>query len=1188
MKKQLRFYLGMILFFLTCQLAFAGSGLFFNVTATGESATIKISLCLNGRGPLSCQNYTVQALDLSILTTIPNHNYPSAGIKIDTPGYTVADIGVQCTPISNGYCIFAVNSVTPKLITLTKTGLTVPGAPRNVQTQIGNGEVTVSWTPPLSNGGSPITGYTVTSSPPGSTPNVCTNISSTSCVFTGLTNGTPYVFTVVATNSQGTGASSSPTPPVSPASPPGAPTGVTAAIGNGQATISWTAPLNNGGSPITGYIVSVASPLSPTPPPPINCSTTHCIFTGLTNGTTYTFTVVAKNIVGSGPDSAPSNPVTPAFPPDAPTGVNATMGNGQVTLSWTAPVFDGGSPITSYTVTPNPSGSPSPDTTCNTGGTATSCTFAGLTNGTPYTFTVVANNAVGSGAASSSSSPVTPATVPNPPTNVNGTRGNAQVILTWTAPVDDGGSPVTSYTVTSNGVPASSGSCTNVGTTGCTFTGLTNGTPYTFTVVATNIVGNSVPSDPSGSLTPATTPGAPTAVNATAGNAQAVLTWTAPASNGGLPIVYTATSTPAVATPAACNGIGATGCTFTGLSNGTAYTFKVFATNAVGSGPDSAASNSVTPASVPDAPTAVTGMPGNTQATISWAAPLSDGGTPITGYSVTSSPVVSPPAACTGTLNLSCVFTGLTNETNYTFTVTATNSIGAGPGAATGAVTPTPPLYVTSFLPRVDFSTNGGGSWTQRLLPSSNILQSSYFDSNTHTWYGASTLGSILTSTDDGVNWTLHATGFPSQAASIFVSGNTWYALGSNNELRSSTDGGVTWNVLPALPAASSPKSIFISGTTIFLGQRVNGLGSLISYSTDGGATWTSNILSSSAANGVTSLVADGNTLYMSTGSGFVWSSTNKGASWTQLPTAPDSGSTNGVFSSGDRLYAATQAGTLKLSTDVGTSWSQLYGGDSLLSVFVGATALYAGTQANVEYSLNGGTNWTATTASPDGSTVLSVLTNGTTLYAGTANGNVEYSIDNGANWTATTTQPDSSGVNSLFIGGTTIYAGTANGNVEILPAGSVLWSPTSFQPDGSAVNSIFFYQNTWYAGTANGNVEISNDGGSTAWTATAAQPDGSAVNSVYATGTTIYAGTQNGNVEVSTTGGASWTPTTQPGGGAVKSVILSDSKLYVGMADGSVKFSMDGGVTWQATNAKPNGANPVNNVFMSNFIMKG
>ncbi len=91
-------------------------------------------------------------------------------------------------------------------------------------------------------------------------------------------------------------------------SPPGAPTGVTAIRGNAQAGVSWAAPTDDGGSPITGYTVT-ASPGGQTAT--VDGATTTAVVTGLTNGTSYTFTVRATNAAGTGPASTPSNAVTP-------------------------------------------------------------------------------------------------------------------------------------------------------------------------------------------------------------------------------------------------------------------------------------------------------------------------------------------------------------------------------------------------------------------------------------------------------------------------------------------------------------------------------------------------------------------------------------------------------------------------------------------------------------------------------------------------------------------------------------------------------------------------------------------------------------------------------------------------------------------------------------------------------------
>ncbi|MHB1960972.1 MAG: beta strand repeat-containing protein [Acidimicrobiales bacterium] len=377
------------------------------------------------------------------------------------------------------------------------------------------------------------------------------------------------------------------------ATAPGAPTIGTATAGNGQATVTWTAPSNDGGSPITGYTVT-SSPGAITAT--ASGSATSATVTGLTNGTSYTFTVTATNAVGTGPASAASNAVTPTAAsgvPGAPTIGTATAGVGQATVTWTAPSNDGGSPITGYTVTSSPGA-----ITATASGSATSATVTGLTNGTSYTFTVTATNAVGTGPASAASNAVTPTAasgVPGAPTIGTATAGVGQATVTWTAPSNDGGSPITGYTVTSS--PGAITATASGSATSATVTGLTNGTSYTFTVTATNAVGTGPASAASNAVTPTAAsgvPGAPTIGTATAGVGQATVTWTAPSNDGGSPITgYTVTSSPGAITATASGS--ATSATVSGLTNGTSYTFTVTATNAVGTGPASAASNAVTP-----------------------------------------------------------------------------------------------------------------------------------------------------------------------------------------------------------------------------------------------------------------------------------------------------------------------------------------------------------------------------------------------------------------------------------------------------------------------------------------------------------------------------------------------------------------------------------------------------------------
>ena len=281
----------------------------------------------------------------------------------------------------------------------------MPDAPTGVSAVPGNGSATVSWSAPGNNGGSAITGYTVTSNPDGRT---CTTTSTLTCTVTSLTNATPYSFTVIATNAIGDSLPSSPSSSVTPtASKPGPPTGVGAVPGNHQATVSWTAPASNGGSPITGYTVT-SNPDSQT------CTTTSlltCTVSLLTNGTPYSFTVIATNAIGDSLPSSASTLVTPtAAPtvPGAPTNTSAAGGNASATVTWTIPVSDGGGAIIDYTVKATPGNF----TAVVSGPAATSATVNGLINGTSYTFTVRARNTAGYSVDSAASNAVIPSTTP--------------------------------------------------------------------------------------------------------------------------------------------------------------------------------------------------------------------------------------------------------------------------------------------------------------------------------------------------------------------------------------------------------------------------------------------------------------------------------------------------------------------------------------------------------------------------------------------------------------------------------------------------------------------------------------------------------------------------------------------------------------------------------------------------------
>ena len=173
---------------------------------------------------------------------------------------------------------------------------------------------------------------------------------------------------------------------------------------------------------------------------------------------------------------------------------------------------------------------------------------------------------------------------------VTAAPGDQKVDVSFTE-APNGGIPVTQYAVTAS--PGGQSCTTRVGVTpnprSCTFSGLTNGQEYSFSVVATNAIGDGPAA--TANATPRTVPGAPQAASATPGNTDASVVWSPPASDGSAAITnYTVTGAPGGAT---CTTSG-TSCTVPGLTNGQAYTFTVVATNAAGDGPPSTATAPVT------------------------------------------------------------------------------------------------------------------------------------------------------------------------------------------------------------------------------------------------------------------------------------------------------------------------------------------------------------------------------------------------------------------------------------------------------------------------------------------------------------------------------------------------------------------------------------------------------------------
>ena len=468
-----------------------------NAEAQWESTLSQIFYDINGGTGSAAPSVATQNVAVTL---------PLVG-TFSRPGYALAGwIGGGVTTPAATYTNTTTNSVT-LIAQWTLLAPAIPSAPTAVA---GSGSANITVNP--GSGGGPADSYVITALDSSGNPldpsKSCTVYApSTSCVISGLEDGTSYKFATTATNSVGTSTSSGASTAVTPAGKPGIVTGVSATESNASAAVRFTAPATTGGAPITSYTVTASTGqtcvLTPTFPNPLVCNFSNT----LTNGTTVTFTVRANNGAYTSDTSTATIAVTPATVPGAPTGLTATSSEpGKATITFTAPTDNGGSAVTDYVVTSSPGGF-----TCVTANPSTGCEITGLTNGTAYTFTAVARNSVGNSVNSGPSAAVTPVGKPSTPTNVVASAGNASATVSFTAP-NNGGSAITRYDVEAydqNGVPITPAlTCTlNVPfptPLACTFANsLANGLPYTFKVSATNTIGTSDSSTATSVITPA-------------------------------------------------------------------------------------------------------------------------------------------------------------------------------------------------------------------------------------------------------------------------------------------------------------------------------------------------------------------------------------------------------------------------------------------------------------------------------------------------------------------------------------------------------------------------------------------------------------------------------------------------------------------------------------------------------------
>ncbi len=557
---------------------------------------------------------------------------------------------------------------------------------------------------------------------------------------------------------------------------PGAPRNLTA-VDDGPTAIEleWDAPLADGGTRITGYLIEVSTDGEVTwrnlERNTRNTDTHYRDDEDLDAGVTRHYRVSAINFNGAGDPSDVASATTEHLLPDAPRRVTArAMGTSAIELSWTAPSSSGSAPITGYRIEVSRTGTSGwLVLVANTESRATAYTHRDLSPGATRHYRVAAITRAGRSPWSSVAQATTDVTTPDAPTglmaNPSGVRGSDQLLLTWTRPATDGGSPIIGYRIRTSAnrvtwviLVASTGSA---GTT-YLHTGLAPGTTRFYQVAAINAQGQGDYSNAVRGTTNAAPPGPPQNLSARAtGPTSITLTWEAPASDGGARITGYQVRARGPNGSWSRRHTGSTATTFAhiDLEPATYYRYQVRALNGVGEGGQwSLERAALTHADIPAAPTGLTARAiGTSRIDLAWHAPRNTGGVAIRGYRIEASSDEGRNWSIIrrNTNSTLTTFSDLNLEpaTTRHYRVAAINIAGHGPfsnvdDATTDATLPGVPRNLTaeadgtseidlSWQPpsddggarvtgyRIQVSDNGGATWRD-LVPNTRSTRARY------------------------------------------------------------------------------------------------------------------------------------------------------------------------------------------------------------------------------------------------------------------------------------------------------------------------------------------------------------------------------------------------------------------------------------------------------------------------------
>jgi len=428
-------------------------------------------------------------------------------------------------------------------------------------------------------------------------------------------------------------------------------------------------------------------------------------------------------------------------------------------------------------------------------------------------------------------------------------------------------------------------------------------------------------------------------------------------------------------------------------------------------------------------------------------------------------------------------------------------------------------------------SSDNGMTWSERGLQSSSINKLYYFQGSIYA--GAN--DSIYRTTNEGLNWYSCVSGINNYTGAYSISsiGNLLFA-GTFRGVYCSSNGGDYWySVNSGLGGTPKIDALLSSNTKLYAGANFGKYG--VFATNDNGQNW---FKSGFNLFHITSLILNGNTLFVGTDSSGIYYSTNEGSIWYPAKNELNNNYITSLIKHGSNIFAGTVDSGVYKSSNNGQNWNRVNSG--LGSYFIKSflsedTSLFAGTVSGIYKTTNNGTNWIyyGLSAIP----INAMIINNNNFLAGTDNG-IQITTNNGINWT--------SGILT-----------------------------------GKSVKGFYIFNNRIYSGTNNGVYSSSNNGLN--WYQNGL--DTCSINSFTNFSDTLACSSSNG-IYVTTNGGTNWIWLGPRYEGETKPILAYNGNIYTGGIKGYIGGDILTGCIWKRVASTLSGIRNISNEVVSNYCL--